>query len=180
MLIHCHWYKTLYIGCKGCMWHDRVCTKRIGLYLLHLACCFVTRNAKKEKEVNKFKVISDKFALVHVVGKEVLTNAFFVRGCSKELIIIWQVCISFSIIPSTQKSWTYVPSLCSSFGKHLQNSTLAPIQKAGQMEIYCDFAISGCMQPVLEHCQRVKIQQCFWSRLFLNLCMLVSQMQASA
>jgi hypothetical protein len=36
--------------------------------------------------------------------------------------------------PSTQKTWTYVPSLSSSFGKHQQNVTLAPIQKAGQME----------------------------------------------
>lgn len=98
MLIHCHWYKTFSIGCKGCTWHDWVCTKRIGLYLLHLACYFVTRNAKKEKEVNKFKVVSDKFAPVHHMGKEVLTNAFFVTGCCKELIIIWQVCISSSII----------------------------------------------------------------------------------
>ncbi len=93
MLIHCHWYKTLYIGCK---WHDWVCTKRIGLYLLHLACHFVTRNAKKEKDVNKFKVICDNFA--PFCGKDVLINGFFVRGCCKELTIIWQVCISSSII----------------------------------------------------------------------------------
>ncbi len=52
------------------MWHDWVRRKRVGLCLLHLVSHFVTRNSQKEEMVIRFRVISDKFALLQVVKKE--------------------------------------------------------------------------------------------------------------
>jgi len=52
----------------------------VGLCLLHLVSHFVTRNSQKEEKVSRFRVISDKFALLQVVKKEPsLVHFFLVR-----------------------------------------------------------------------------------------------------
>ncbi len=118
-------YKLVH-RCKSYMWHDWVHRKRVGLCLLHLVSHFVTRNSQKEEKVIRFRVISDKFALLQVVKKEPsLVHFLLVRLLQGVHNNMTCSCLLLHHL-GTPKKRACIPSLRTSFGKHQQNGTLAP------------------------------------------------------